>query len=142
MLKQIASCFFASHITVQNYSFFKNNREKSSCEGRVSRPTFQGMSGYDKEYWVELYRAALVELEHAKMAGRIGDARTEIAARIEKLRTLPGLHAAEQQALQDALSGLRSLEREDAEYEAAAERRIAEAALDNLRIIAPRLDEL
>jgi hypothetical protein len=51
------------------------------------------MSEYDKEKWVELYRAALLELEHAKMTGRIGDARTEIAVRIEKLHNIPGLHA-------------------------------------------------
>jgi hypothetical protein len=40
------------------------------------------MSDYDKEKWVQLYRAAMLELEHAKMAGRIQDTRIEIAARI------------------------------------------------------------
>jgi hypothetical protein len=49
------------------------------------------MGDYEKEEWVELYRAALLELEHARMAGRIGDARTAIAARIEALCGLPGL---------------------------------------------------
>jgi len=33
-----------------------------------------------------LYQRAMLELEQAKMRGRIGDARTEIAARLEKLR--------------------------------------------------------
>ena len=102
----------------------------------------QGMSDYDKEQWVDLYRTALMELEHAKMAGRIGDARTQIAARIEKLRNLPGLLAEERQALEDALSGLRSLEQEEARYVAAEERRIAEAALEKLRIIGPKLENL
>ena len=41
---------------------------------------------YDKEKWVEIYKKAILELEHAKMTGRIGDARIELAARIEKLR--------------------------------------------------------
>ena len=100
------------------------------------------MTEYDKEQWVNLYRTALIELEHAKMAGRIGDARTQIAARIEKLRNLPGLHAEERQALEDALSGLRSLVREEAEHAAAEERRIAEAALEKLRIIGPKLEKL
>lgn len=100
------------------------------------------MTEHNNEQWVELYRAALMELERAKLAGRIGDARTEIAARIDKLRNFPGLHAEERQALEDALSGLRSLEREEARYAAAEERRIAEAALEKLRIIAPKLEEL
>jgi hypothetical protein len=100
------------------------------------------MTEYEKEHWVELYRAALVELEHAKMSGRIGDARTEIAARIESLQNLPGLHAEERQALEDALSGLRSVEHEDAEYTAAEERRVAEAALEKLRIIGLKLEKL
>jgi len=41
---------------------------------------------YDQEKWVELYKKAILELEHAKMTGRIGDARTELAARVEQLR--------------------------------------------------------
>ena len=97
------------------------------------------MSEYDKEKWVELYRAALLELEHAKMRGRIGDARTEIAARIEKLHHIPGLHAKERQAIEDALNSLRSLEREEERY-AADERRVAETALEKLRFIAPRVE--
>ena len=97
------------------------------------------MSDYDKEKWVELYRTALLELEHAKMTGRIGDARTEIAVRIEKLHNIPGLHAKERQAIEDALNSLRSLEREEERY-AADERRIAETALEKLRSIAPRLE--
>ena len=97
------------------------------------------MSEYDKEKWVELYRAALLELEHAKMTGRIGNARTEIAARIEKLHDIPGLHAKERQAIEDALNSLRSLEREEERY-AADERRVAETALEKLRFIAPRVE--
>jgi hypothetical protein len=40
---------------------------------------------------VGLYRVALTELEHAKLTGRIGDGRTSITARLEKLKEMPGL---------------------------------------------------
>lgn len=63
-----------------------------------------------------------MELEQAKIAGQIGNARKEIAARIEKLRSMPGLHAQKRHALEDALNSLRSLERED-ERENGDERR-------------------
>ena len=93
---------------------------------------------YKKEEWFVLYERAVLELEQAKMAGRIGDARTELAGRIEKLRDIPGLHEGEKQAIQDALNALRVLETED-ERAKADERRIAEAALEKLRLIAPQL---
>jgi hypothetical protein len=96
------------------------------------------MTDYDKEKWYEAYNVAMLELEQAKMRGRIGEARTEITARIEMLRTLPGLHAEERQAIENALSGLRMLEREETRREA-DERRIAEAALEKLRAIAPKV---
>ena len=81
---------------------------------------------------------AMMELENAKIAGRIGDARIEIAARLEKLRDIPGLHIVEKQAIDDALSGLHSLER--IERDADDERLIAERALQSLRVIAPRFE--
>ena len=49
----------------------------------------------DKEHWVDLYRMAMMELENAQLAERIGDARIEIAARLEKLRDISGLHTGE-----------------------------------------------
>ena len=93
---------------------------------------------YEREEWARLYQMAMMELEQAKMAGRIGDTRLEIAARIERLRHLPGLHEREQQALEDALSGLRMLERED-ERAKADERSVAEVALEKLRVLEPKL---
>ena len=51
------------------------------------------MTEHEQENWVALYHAALVELEHARMSGRIKDARTEIVLRIEKLQGMRGLHA-------------------------------------------------
>jgi hypothetical protein len=95
----------------------------------------------DKELWVDLYRMAMMELENAKIAGRIGDARGEIEARLEKLSSIPGLHIVEKQAIDDALSGLRSLERAD-KLDADTERLVAERALQSLRVIAPRFEKL
>jgi hypothetical protein len=79
---------------------------------------------YQNESWVDLYRAAMVELEHAKMSGRIDAARSEIVARIEKLHSMPGLHIDERQALQDALSGLRTLAEDEVRYDAEQKRRL------------------
>jgi hypothetical protein len=95
----------------------------------------------DKEFWIDLYRMAMMELENAQLAGRIGDARIEIAARLENLRDIPGLHIIETQAIDDALSGLRGLECTE-ERDADDEGEIAERALQSLRVIATRFDNL
>ena len=95
---------------------------------------------YEREKWYSVYETAMVELEQAKIAGRIGDAREEITTRIEKLRDIPGLHEREKQAIEDALNGLRMLEQEE-ERARADERRIAEAALEKLRVIGPKLKD-
>lgn len=96
------------------------------------------MTDYDEEEWTRLYQRAVLELEHAKMAGRIGDTRTEIAARLAKLATLPTLHPDEHHAISDALNALQVLEQEEVRY-AANEARIAEEALEKLRILEGRL---
>src|ERR1700687_3904104 len=103
--------------------------------------TVNRMPDPDKELWVDVYRMAMMELEKAKIAGRIGDARTEIAARLEKLRDIPGLHTAETRAIDDALSGLHGLECTE-KRDADNEREIAERALQSLRVIAPRFENL
>ena len=95
------------------------------------------MTGYDQEEWVRLFQRAMVELEHAKIVGYIGDARIEIAARIAKLATLPGLYPIEREALSDALSRLRTLEDEEVRH-LADQARIAEEALQKLRILEGR----
>jgi hypothetical protein len=64
------------------------------------------MSAYEVEDWVALYRSAIVELEHAKVSGRIEAARNAIVARVQKLHDMPGLHSDERMAIADALSGL------------------------------------
>ena len=39
------------------------------------------MAEYSEEKWVDIYQKALTELGHARMRGRIGDARAEILDR-------------------------------------------------------------
>ena len=94
----------------------------------------------NKQKWKILYLSALTELQHSLMAGRIREARTAILDRIEKLREIPGLHSEERQAIQDALSSLRFLEREDVQRTAEIERQAAQEALEKLKSLAPRLE--
>ena len=51
------------------------------------------------EKWTQVYEEALLEVRHAKMRGRIGDARAQILARVERLKNMPGLHAREEERL-------------------------------------------
>jgi hypothetical protein len=64
-----------------------------------------------------------------------------LRARIEKLCELPGLHATERQALSDALTGLRALERQGARHEE-YEGRIAETVIEKIRMIAPEIQRM
>jgi Skp family chaperone for outer membrane proteins len=94
---------------------------------------------FQKESWVALYRTAMLELERAKMSGRITAARTEIVARVEKLHTMPGLHPEERQAIEDALSGLRVLVEEEQRYSAEQKRHILDRSLQALKSVAPAI---
>lgn len=58
--------------------------------------------------------------------------------RIEALWEIPGLHKEERQAIEDALTPLQFLKREDAEITADDERKKAAAALERLLEIAPK----
>ena len=91
------------------------------------------------ENWIEIYQKALVELEHARMRGRIGDARAEIIARVEKLKNIPGLHAPEDQAIEDALNALRFLELEEDRYDQTQRRMALETAARKLESIGPKI---
>ena len=97
------------------------------------------MGEHDKEKWVKVYQAAVLELKQSLMAGRIADAHAEIVNRIEALRDIPGLHREERQAIEDALNNLQFLEREDAAITAEEERQAARVALERLRSIAPKI---
>jgi hypothetical protein len=83
-----------------------------------------------------------MELERAKMRGRIGDARTEIVARVEKLKSIPGLHAREDRAIDDALNALRFLEREEERYDENQRRQALETAMRKLQSIPPRIKKM
>jgi hypothetical protein len=76
------------------------------------------------------------------MTGRVEVARSAIVARIEKLKTLPGLHPEERQAIEDALRGLILLEREEARFNAEAERRAVEESLEKLRSVGHTIQRL
>jgi|SRR5579863_163684 len=73
------------------------------------------MEDYKNENWFLLYQAALVEPDHAKMAGRIKAAEESSLARKEQLRALPGLHSEELHGIADALHTLAVLEKENPE---------------------------
>lgn len=96
------------------------------------------MKDYDKEKSVELYQTALLELEKGAMTGRIGDARTEIASRLEILKDLPGLHTEERAAIRGALDNLRVLEREEERLAETERKRLLEEAARKLQIVAPK----
>ena len=97
---------------------------------------------YQKEDWIALYHSALVELEQAKMSGRIEAAKAAIVARMEKLCTMPGLHPEERRAIEDALRGLNLLKQEEARFDAEAARRAVERSLENLRSVGPTIQRL
>ena len=97
------------------------------------------MSDFEKEEWVELFQLAVMELERAKMTGRVRNARTAISARIEKLRTIPGLHEHERELIDDALRTLRYLEQEEEHYQTSEKRRLLDTALASLKSIAPKI---
>jgi hypothetical protein len=100
------------------------------------------MSDYSGEKWLEIYQKALVELEHAKMRGRIADARTQLSARLATLKNIPGLHDREYHAIDDACNALRYLEREQDRYDENQRREALEVAMQRLQYIAPKVRKL
>jgi hypothetical protein len=98
------------------------------------------MGDYDKEKWVKLYHTALLELKEGAMMGRIGDARTEIAFRLEILESVPDLHTEEREAIRGALNNLRVLEREEERLAEIERKRLLEDAVQKLQKVAPRFE--
>jgi hypothetical protein len=84
-------------------------------EGRCARMPFS-MYDYEKEKWFELYKTAMLELHRTAVRGRISDARTVIAARLDKLKEQRD--AEEHRAIEYAIAGLNALEREEEELAA------------------------
>ncbi len=62
--------------------------------------------------WMDLYRAALLELDRDKLPGFIQKAQDAIRERFQQLPQDPKQYNAERQALEDALQNLRVLTRE------------------------------
>lgn len=94
---------------------------------------------HERQKWFDLYKTAMLELERAAMTGRIGDARIEIAARLETLKQYPLLHGEEYHAIHDALNNLRVLEREEARLAEEDKKLILRATTQKLKTIEPRL---
>jgi hypothetical protein len=62
--------------------------------------------------WRDVYAAAMLELDHSRLAKRIQDAQAVVQAAIDKKTGLHGAGFAEElQALRDAMHNLRTLER-------------------------------
>jgi hypothetical protein len=100
------------------------------------------MEDYQEQDWVSLYQSALIELEQAKISGRIEAAQKAIVARVELLRALPGLHTEERHAIDDAIRALALLQREEARFDAEAERRAVEESLEKLRSVGHTIQRL
>jgi hypothetical protein len=94
------------------------------------------------EKWTQVYEEALLEVRHAKMRGRIGDARAQILAHVERLKNMPGLHAREERAIADALSALRSLECEEDRSDENQRRETLEVATRRLQSLAPKFKKV
>jgi hypothetical protein len=99
------------------------------------------MNDYDKQTWFDLYGMALMELKRAAMTGRIGDARTEIAGRLEMLKRHPDLHKQEHQAMRDALSSLRALEREEERLAAEDKKRILQETVQTIQTLSSKFKD-
>lgn len=100
------------------------------------------MDDYKKQDWFSLYQSALIELEQAKMVGRIDEAQKAIIARVQLLRSLPGLHAEERIALDDAMHALSSLQREEIRFNEEEARRAIEESLEKLRSVGHTIQRL
>jgi hypothetical protein len=95
-----------------------------------------------EQAWVDIYQKALMELSHATMRGRIGNARAGIRSHVEKLKGIPGLNPAEHQAIDDALNALRFLEREEERYDENQTRETLMVATRKIRSLAPKIKKL
>jgi hypothetical protein len=95
------------------------------------------MEDFSQEDWQTLYHKALLELEHAKMTGRIEDARLAIITRLEKLQTLHTLNPEERRAISDARRNLDLLEREEFRFQEGEKQRLIDEALQKLKAAAP-----
>lgn len=82
-------------------------------EAVMERPNKKDWSSVEtnSESWKELFTAALLEFDNAKLAERISAARAAIVKRMESWQRGNQGDASEANALQDALHSLRHLEK-------------------------------
>ncbi len=73
------------------------------------------MPDSEKEKWIKLYKAALLESDPSLLSGRIADARANITQRLERLRHFPHSHKGERRTIEETLNSLQLLERRIAE---------------------------
>jgi len=85
--------------------------------------------------WVSIYQAALIELEQAKISGRITEAQRAIIGSIEILSSIPSIRPEEKNALDHAVRSLRGLEQDEPE----ALRRAVIKTLDDLHLLGPAI---
>jgi hypothetical protein len=85
--------------------------------------------------WVSIYQAALIELEQAKISGRITEAQKAIIGSIEILSSMPNIQPEEKNALDHAVRSLRGLEEDEPE----ALRRAVTKTLDDLHLLGPAI---
>jgi hypothetical protein len=89
----------------------------------------------EKENWIELYKAALLESEPSLLPGRIANARTALTKRLEALHSASGSRGRERQAVEDALNSLRLLdERRKRTVTEEEQRKQSDAALKRLHL--------
>lgn len=108
----------------------------------MPKASSEAMNDFQSERWVALFQAAIEELEHARMTGRIRDANAAIVSRIERLRHIPGLHLPEQMAIEDAVRTLKFLEQLEEHYQVDQKREVAGHALEKLRSVKPAIKRL
>lgn len=94
------------------------------------------------EEWRDIYQKALIELEHARMRGRTGDAREKIIRQIESLKSIPGLHEPERRSIADALNALDLLEQVSDRYNDNQRRRVLERVAREIQYLAPTIHAL
>jgi hypothetical protein len=100
-------------------------RDKSRFKSSIrEKPLATLADDLDQSKWYRLYGSAMLELDHAAIAGRIMDARSEILRRLKALKGIPG-YEAERLSMEDALSGLRGLEWGEAQYQDERQRQAA-----------------
>jgi hypothetical protein len=94
----------------------------------------------ERERWIKLYKAALLESESSLLPGRIADARAALTRRLRALHKASGSREGECLVIEDALNSLRLLDEQlKRKVTEEVERNQREAALERLRLRWPEM---